>query len=156
MEFDNNKTLYNAMRTELFATVIFGSLVPLSFLGIYQNKFIELADYQYALIIVLVYSVVAYFWYGLQPHYISINTNGNDILIKYFRILPKFIKPKPKMVKIPKTTYVKYKIETSSFGMKKALYLFQRTKKGVVKYPAIYISSLKEDEIDKLMIALKF
>jgi hypothetical protein len=140
----------------LYATVLFGASVPLSFLGIYQNSLLPLKDYQYALLIVLLFVIVAHYWYGINKNFISVNTDGDNIVIKYFRILPKIIKPKPKMVRIPKSSYVKYKIESSLFGKKKALYLFQRTKKGIVKYPPIYVNSLKKEEMEQLKQALKF
>jgi len=156
MEFDNNKYLFKIMTRELYATVLFGASVPISFLGIYKNDLLPLENYQYALLIVFLFIAFSYLWYAQNKSFFSINTNGNIIVIKYFKILPKFISRKPKMVKIPKSAYVKYSIETSYFGRRKALYLFQNTKKGVVKYPPIYISALDEDEMQKLKLALQY
>ena len=156
MEFDNNKYLFKIMTRELYATVLFGGSVPIAFLGVYQNNFLPLENYQYALLIVFLFALFSYLWYGQNNSFFSINTNQNAIIIKYFKILPKFINKKPKMVKIPKSAYVKYSIETSYFGRRKALYLFQNTKKGVVKYPPIYISALNEEEIQKLKLALQY
>jgi len=155
MEFDNNKALYSVMRIELIATILFAGSFSVSFLDIYKTDFLPLKGYQFALIIVLFFVSLSYVWYGLKHTYFSINTNGENILIKYFRITPKFIKPKPKMVQIPKRAFVKYKIENSFMGKRKALYLFQRTNKGVVKYPPIYITSLNANELEKLKLALQ-
>jgi len=156
MEFDNSNALFKAMKIELYAIVLFGASIPVSFLGVYKNDFLPLKDYQYALLIAALFFSIGIYWYGLKQYFFSLNTNTNDIVIKYFRIVPKFITLKPKMIKIPKNTYVKYTIETSFFGKRKALILFQRTKKGVVKYPPIYITALNKDEINKLTIALKY
>ena len=156
MEFDNNKFLFKIMTRELYATVLFGGAVPISFLGVYKNDILPLENYQYALLIVSLFAFFSYLWYGQNNSFFSINTNGNAIVIKYFKILPKFISKKPRMVKIPKTAYVKYSIETSYLGRRKALYLFQNTKKGVVKYPPIYISALNEEEMQKLKLALQY
>ena len=156
MEFDNNKALYSVMKVELIATVVFAASFSVSFLDTYKTDFLPLEGYQFAGLITAIFIILSYVWYGLKHTYFSINTNGDNILIKYFRITPKFIKPKPKMVKIPKRAFVKYEIEESFMGKRKALYLFQRSQKGVVKYPPIYITSLNENEIEELKRALQF
>jgi len=156
MEFDNNKALYSVMRIELIGTILFAATFSISFLDVFKTPFLPLEGYQFALLIFVGFITLAYLWYSLQHTYFSINTRGDNILIKYFRITPKFISPKPKMIKIPKTAFVKYKIESSFMGKRKALYLFQKTKKGVVKYPPIYITSLNADEIEKLKLALQY
>ena len=156
MEFDNNKALFSVMRIELIATIIFAASFSLSFLDIYKTSFMPWDGWQFALLISAVFLGIAIFWYSLNHSYFSLNTNGDSILIKYFRITPKFITPKPKMVEIPKASFLKYTIQSSFMGKRKALFLFQRTKKGVVKYPPIYITSLNSQEIEKLKMALQY
>ncbi len=155
MEFDNTNVLYKVLKYELFATIAFGSTFGVAFLDIYNNPYLPLKGYQYAIIIFLIFFFGGFFWYGLHHTYISVNNAGEDIIIKYFRILPKFIRPKPKMIKIPKSTYHSYQIERSFFGLRKNLILLQRTKKGVVKYPPISIGSFNADQMNKLELILK-
>jgi hypothetical protein len=156
MEFDNGKDLYRILRVELIGTIVFGATFSVSFIGVYKNSYLPLEGYHYALIILFIFGLLSAYWYGLKHSYFAFNSTNQEIVIKYFRMLPKFIKPKPKMVKIPRSTYVKYTIETSMMGKRKALYLFQRTKKGVVKYPPIYITSLNTNELELLKRALHF
>lgn len=150
MKFDNNKALYSVMRAELLTTLIYAGLFMISFIDVYQNKYIKLENYEYAGLITLFFGAVALFWYGLNYSYFAFDNTGNHIIIKYFRITPKLFKTKPKMVKIPKASYVKYEIRTSIFGLKRALYLYQNTKNGEVEYPPIYISALNKQEIKQL------
>lgn len=155
MKFDNNKALYKIMRTELISPLVFAALISISFLGIYSNKYLPLENYEFALLILAIFLVLSYFWYGAKKSYFSLDANGNSIIIKYFVITPKFFKTKPQMVKIPKSSFFKYNIESSFFGMKKSLFLFQKTPKGVVKYPPIYISALNSNELEMLKKALQ-
>ena len=155
MNFDNNKALFSVMRVELIASIVFMGLFSISFLDIYKTKTLPLEGYQFALLIATIFILLALVWYNIMYSYFSIDTS-NGILIKYFRITPKFITPKPKMVKISKSTYVKYQIKKSFFGLRTALILYQRTKKGVVIYPPIYISALNNEEIKKLKTALQY
>ena len=156
MKFDNNKALFNVMVAELITPLVWVSLTSIAFLDVYKNNYLPLENYQYALIITLLFLTIGYFWYGQKKSYFSLDTDSNIIIIKYFHIRPKFFKPKPKLVKIPKSTYVKYKIEKSFYGLRSSLFLFQKTKQGVVKYPPIYISSLNTEELEKLKLALQY
>ncbi len=155
MTFDNNKALYSVMRVELIASIIFMGTFSISFLDVYKSKLLPLEGYQFALLIAAIFLLLALMWYNIKYSYFSIDTS-DGILIKYFRITPKFITPKPKMVNIPKSTYVKYQIKKSFFGLRTELILFQKTKKGVVSYPPIYISALNKEEIRKLKTALQY
>ncbi len=156
MEFENGRVILNYMKIEGILLVAFGSLFSLAFLDVYQNPYLPLENYQYGILIFLIFVLGGYLWHSLYHTYISFNSKSDTIVIKYFRLMPKIIKPKPKMIKIPKSSYVKYEIKTSYFGKRKALYLFQKTAKGVVKYPPIYINSLNDTEMYKLKQALKF
>ena len=156
MKFDNNKALFNIMRVEIIAPLVFISIMSISFLGVYKNSYLPLEDYQFALLFTGIFLILSYFWYSLKQSYFSIDTDGNSIIIKYFLVTPKFISTKPKMVKISKTSYVKYTIESSLYGKRQTLFLFQKTKNGIVKYPPIYITSLSAEEIKKLKIALEY
>ena len=156
MEFDNNRVLYNIMRIELFATIIFASTFSLAFMDIYKSKFLPLEGYQFALLIVLFFIVIGTLWYAQKQSFFSIETGGPDIVIRYFVIKPKFISMKPKMVVIPKNEFYKYEIETSFLGRRKALILYQKTPKGILKYPPIYVTSLNKEEHEKLKLALQY
>ncbi|MBN2669615.1 MAG: hypothetical protein JXR60_10335 [Bacteroidales bacterium] len=155
MEIENSKGLYKVLRVELIGIIVFGGSFPISFLDVYTNKYLPLKDFHYALIILVTFIIAGIIWFGLKHSYISFNDEGSQYIFKYFRITPKFIKPKPKMVKIPKESLYKYTIESSFFGLRKALFLFQKTPKGVVKYPPIFLTTLKNEEIQRLENALK-
>lgn len=158
MEFDNQRVIFSTMRIELIATIIFGATFSLAFLDIYKTDFLPLKSYQFALIIVFIFFLVGYVWYGFPHSFFHMETNNSDIIIRYFKITPKFIKAKPKMIVVPKNTYVKYLIEYENYFLwkRKNLILFQKTPKGIVKYPPIHISSLNEDELQKLKSALQY
>jgi len=156
MKFENNKALYKVMRAELITTLVYAGFFMLSFIDVYQNQYVKLQNWEYAVLVTLFFGAVALFWYGLSYSYFAFDNNGNHIIIKYFRITPKIVKTRPKMVKIPKAAFVKYEIRTSVFGLKKALYLYQNTKNGEVEYPPIYISALNKHEISQLKKALQF
>jgi len=155
MEFDNNEIVFNIMRKELFATIVFAGAFSLSFLDVYKTDFLPLEGYQFALLIVLFFVFLGYLWYAQKQSFFSIEAGGPNIIIKYFIIMPRFITMKPKMIEIPRSQFHKYKIESSFFGRRKALILYQKTNKGVVKYPPIYISSLTKEEMKKLKLALQ-
>lgn len=156
MKFDNGTALYRIMKKELITTLVFAAVFSISFLDIYKTPFLPLEGYQFAILITLFFLLVAFFWYGKNYSYFSFDNTGENIIIKYFRITPKIFQTKPKMIRIPKSSFAKYTIKTSFMGARKALFLFQKTKQGIVKYPPIYITALSPDEIKKLESALQY
>ena len=146
------------MRVELIAAIVFGVTFSLSFLDMYKTDFLPLKSYQFALIIFFIFLIAGYLWYGFPHSFFSLETDNKDITIRYFKLTPKFIKPKHKMVVIPKKAYVKYLIEYENyfFWKRRNLILFQKMPKGIVKYPPIHITSLNEDELRKLKSALQY
>jgi hypothetical protein len=52
----------------------------------------------------------------------------------------------PNSVEIKKTDFLKFEVEKKLLGLRKYLILYQKTPKGVAKYPPISISLLKKAE----------
>ncbi len=158
MQFSNVRIVGNLRSIEEISLAAFSGLFIISFLDIYDNKWLPFHGYQYALIIALIFVLMNYIWYGFKHTFIDFNSNSDHIIIRYFVIRPKIFKYQPKMIKVAKKDYVKYEIVSSKyfFGQKKALYLYQKTNKGVVKYPPIYVHSLNDTEMYQLKQALKF
>ncbi|MDA3819551.1 MAG: hypothetical protein PF590_03670, partial [Candidatus Delongbacteria bacterium] len=63
-------------------------------------------------------------------------------------------------IEIPKSKFVKYKIKKSKLRLRTSIVLYQKTDKGISKYPLVSISSLKKSEkrdildtLDKLSVS---
>lgn len=59
-----------------------------------------------------------------------------------------------KAIEIPKSQFVKYEIKKSNLGLRTSIILYQRTKKGIAKYPPVAINTLTKSERRDMFDAL--
>ncbi len=157
MRIENNDTLYKIMRNEMIAYfIVLPGIFMLPFTAALQNDYIRVDIWQFEIIYLSIFALALFFWYGMGFSYIDLNRSNNLIVIKYFKIRPKFMKVNPKMIKIPEKAYSRYVISPSFMGLSKELILYVNTKKGEVAYPPINISSLNQNQLERLKKALAF
>lgn len=120
----------------LYATTYFVTPV----LGIERNHF--------AIAATLLYIVYYSFTYIRDLNYFYFNNNSSKIIIRYYSLKP--LSSEQNSLEISKQDFQKYEIQNSLGGLRKYLIIFQRTAKGIAKYPPISISILKKKDVDQL------
>ena len=100
------------------------------------------------LILVSLYVIIMVVTYSLNRNYIYFNDDGDSIILRYYPIRP--IARKKSAIQIPKGSFVKFEIRRSVFGLKKTLYLYQRIKNKIARYPAIGLSALNKKELESI------
>jgi hypothetical protein len=76
--------------------------------------------------------------------YIYFNTEGSKIVLRYMGLQP--ILAGNYAIEIPKSKFVKYEIKKSNLGLRTSIILYQKTNKGISKYPPVSINSLSKSE----------
>ncbi len=89
----------------------------------------------------------------LQPNYIWFSDDKGKIVLRYYFPHP-FLK-NLRAIEIPLSSFTKFEIKTSLFGLKKWLILYQRTPKGTAIYPAVCLSALSKNEMRILTNTLR-
>jgi hypothetical protein len=101
-------------------------------------------------------SVIFLIYYCIQYKmgytYIYFSNNGKNLIFRYYSL--RFLYGKPRTIEIPKSDFVNYDITTSFFNRKDSLVLYQKTKKGVAKYPPISLTLLGANKKRELKRAL--
>jgi len=153
MTFNNSKTIIS-LRIRLFAaTVIFLVYIVLTYAAkIIKYPLLGMSDTAWTLILTGCYFLIALLPMFLSYQYIYFSDDGNDIIIRYF--FSGIVGGRKNSVEISKKTFSGYKIESKLFGLKQSIILYQRLKDGIAKYPPIYISVLKHEEKEKLLMSL--
>jgi len=97
---------------------------------------------------------LGFYWYQYQMHYtyFYFSNNSKNLVFRFYSL--RFFSGKPKTIEIPKTSFFKYDIVTSFFNKKDSLLLYQKTDKGVAKYPPISLSLLSKKQKTELKRAL--
>ena len=110
--------------------------------------------FKYMIYGVLSVCLLFFFWfqYQMKYTYFYFSNNGKNLVFRFYSL--RIISGKPKTIEIPKNNFLKYDITTGFFNKKESLVLFQKTKKGVAKYPPISLTLLGKDKKRDLKRAL--
>jgi hypothetical protein len=152
MIINNKKSTLNIWLQKLVATVLF---TPLLLFILFSRQFKEPVlgiDRE----IWLVVSVGLYMgfigWHHLlRPNYIYFSDNGKKILFRYYKV--RALSGKKHAIEIPKEQFEKYEVKKYFPGIEK-LFLYQRTSRGVARYPGVSLSLLKKSDREKMKRAL--
>jgi len=103
---------------------------------------------------VLSVAFLVFYWFQYQMHftYFYFSNNSKNLVFRFYSL--RVFYGKPKTIEIPKTSFLKYDIETSFFNKKDSLVLYQKTDKGVAKYPPISLTLLSKKQKTELKRAL--
>ena len=149
MQFDNQKTTIRSSLRKMLFTIIFGiGIIAVLMLKFFNKPFYGLERYTIALILLGLYIGIMIFTFTLKRNYIYFNDDGESIIIRYYPIRP--VARKKSAIEIPKATLVKFEIRNSYFGLKKTLFLFQRVKHKIARYPGIGLSALTKKELESI------
>ena len=149
MTIDTKEETTTTWRAQTYMIAIFVAIVILI------TFFLPVAP-EFRILICGVLSVLfLIFWWFQQKMeytYFYFSNNGDNLVFRFYR-LRSFIR-KPKTVEISKKNFVKYDIVTSFFNKKDMLILYQKTPKGVAKYPPISLTLLTAKQKTELKRAL--
>ena len=145
MVIDNEEEIVNLRKSRNLIIGLLFSFVAISFIGIIPVPWY----YPFAFAILLMLLFLLY-WNKQELTYIRYTDDDNHIEFKYYHIV--MVSPKRKMIRIKQNLLGKYEIE--KINKKEFLYVFQKTKTGLFKYPGINISSFNEEDRKKLKINL--
>jgi len=77
---------------------------------------------------------------------------GNKIILRYYPLHP--FHDKFKSIEIPKDQFSHFQIKKGIFNLRTQIILFQKTDRGVAKYPPVSITSLSKKDKDSLLLLL--
>lgn len=96
----------------------------------------------------VLYVIYYSFTYIRDFNYFYFNNNSSKIIIRYYSLKP--LSSEQNSLELLKQDFQKYEIKESWGGLRKYLTVYQRTAKGIAKYPPISISILKKKDVDQL------
>jgi len=99
-----------------------------------------------------------FFWfqYKMDYTYFYFSDNGKNLIFKFYSM--RIYSGKPKSIDISKTNFLKYDLVMSFFNKKESLVLYQKTAKGVAKYPPISLTLLttkKKTELKRALFSME-
>jgi len=100
----------------------------------------------------VIFLIFSWFQYQMEYTYFYFSNNGINLIFRFYS-LRNFL-GKPKTIEMSRMSFVKYDIVTGFFNTKESLVLYQRTPKGIAKYPPISLTLLSKKQKTELKRAL--
>jgi len=103
-------------------------------------------------ILSVIFLIFYCFQYRMHYTYLYFSNNSKNLVFRFYSLRNFY--GKPKTIEISKSSFLKYDIVTSFFSKKDSLVLYQKTAKGVAKYPPISLTLLGKNQKTELKRAL--
>ncbi len=149
MIIDTKEEASTLWKTKSFVVVIFAILIVVLLVFIPVNTTVKaLISGALSVLFLLFY----WFQYQMEYTYFYFSNNNKNLVFRFYSL--RNLYGKPKTIEISKISFFKYDIITSFFNKKEALVLYQKTPKGIAKYPPISLTLLSKNQKTDLKRAL--
>ena len=149
MIIDTKEEALTLRHTKSFAIIAFSVLIIVTVVFASFGQMLKNIIYGALSIVFLVFY---WFQYKMNYTYFYFSNNSKNLVFKFYSL--RFFSGKPKTIEISKSNFLKYDIVTSFFDKKDSLVLYQKTAKGVAKYPPISLTLLRKKQKTELKRAL--
>jgi hypothetical protein len=110
--------------------------------------------FKYIICGVLSVILLLFYWsqYQMEYTYFYFSNTGKNLIFRFYSL--RNFHGKPKTIEISRISFLKYDIVTGFFNQKESLVLYQKTPRGVAKYPPISLTLLSKKQKTELKRAL--
>ena len=149
MIIDTKEEASTLWKTKTFVIMVYAVLIFLTAYFADVGTAVKISVYSVLSVVLLIFF---WFQYRMKYTYFYFSNNGKNLVFRFYTL--RVIAGKPKAIEISKTNFVKYDIVTDFFNKKDSLVLYQKTPKGVAKYPPISLTLLSKNKKTELKRAL--
>ena len=149
MIIDTKEEASTLWKTKIFAIIVYSLLIVITstFLPIDKTLKIIICG-----ALSLIFLVLYWLQYKMEYSYFYFSNNNKNLVFKFYTLRNFY--GKAKTIEIAKISFLKYDIVTSFFNKKDMLVLYQKTTKGIAKYPPISLILLSKNQTTELKRAL--
>ncbi|MFC2136948.1 hypothetical protein ACFLTE_02120 [Bacteroidota bacterium] len=153
MIIDNQRTIIKTkVRKLFFALIACGIVVSFFTTSLKKIDVLGLTNSQAAIAVAVLYFLYYFYHIFIDPYYIYFSDEGEKIIIRFYSA--RSASSKKMALEIPKSDFHHFEIEKAIINQKDKLSIFQKTGKGVFKYPSICLSALSSVEKKSLLSSL--
>jgi hypothetical protein len=154
MIIDNQNNLFK-IKTQFFIIgFIFIGLITSSLMSDFFTKnFPYLSGWLNALIFFAIFVLILIYRNILNYNYIYFDNESDKIILRYYPI--KIFSKDFKSIEISKRSFTGFEEKIYFFKQKHDIILYQKTVKGIAKYPPVSITALDNSQKKQLLLSLK-
>lgn len=135
----NNKDLSTKIRFGfMIAVLVYLVLIVLSVVLHWFKSYVFILSLSGLFVLALIYFFIRGY------NYILFNSDGTKIILRHMPLQPLLYGNYS--IEIPKSQFIKYEIKKKYFGLRTSIVLYQKTDKGLSKYPPVSIATLDKSE----------
>lgn len=150
MLIENTNTAMRIWVRNMISTIVLSvSLVLLYMAHLLKEPVWGIGQFEVTIFLCLVYFLIILPTIILKYQFVYISLEENKLSVKYYTI--GFIPGARRSFEFPVSEFYKYELEKSLFKLRENIILFRKVKKGVVKYPPISLTGLKEKQRTQLI-----
>jgi len=144
MIIDTKEEAMTLRKTITFVVIVYALSIALTVIFVPVRAIVLMICGALSLCFLLFY----WFQYKMEYTYFYFSNNSKNLVFKFYTLRNFY--GKPKSIEIPKPYFIKYDIVTSFFKKKDSIILYQKTPKGIAKYPPISITLLNKNQKTEL------
>lgn len=153
MKFDNRKNVFMIWFRKLLLTILLLLLVILfAFSDYFKNPVLGMDNSVFLIGLGIIYLILIMLNAMLGQMYVYYNDSGDKIVMRYYPV--RVLNKHKHSIEIPKGKFAGFEIEKFFFGLKERIFLFQKTQKGVARYPGINLSAVDKKDRDEIKKSL--
>ncbi len=154
MIIDLHKTVIRKKLQGFYAAILFTLAIILILLtNIYENDIAGIDRYEFSIILASVYILMNIFNFLRDYNYIFYSDEKEKLILRYFSM--NIFISKKSSIEIARSEFSGYSTRKSLLGLREQLFLYQKTKKGLARYPGVSITGLSGEEKQKLFGSLE-
>jgi len=151
MIIDNRKAAIQHKFKMFIITLLFMTLIIIVALAeVWDQPVAGVTKSAWIIGLIIIYLLVNFYYFIQDLNYIHVNVQHEKLIVKYISM--RVFTKRKKAVEIPLQSFVKYEMATSF--LKQKLFLYQKLKSRLAKYPPISITSLTREEKERLRRSL--
>ena len=149
IKFDN---LDNLMRLRAFmyiwafVTIVFATVGIMY--DVYETYLIPVPSYLYSIFFILLYIFYLVYRSQLKYHFIFFSDEGPKVVLRYYRFGG--ITHQYRSFEIVKSSLYSFEITRHFFNKREELVIYQKTPKGIAKYPPVPLTALTPEQSSAL------
>jgi len=116
------------------------------------ENLIDIPRWLYVVAFMLIFIFILVYRYFLHYNYIYFDDENNKIIIRYYHL--KLFNKNFKSIEIPKNSFVKFEEKIFFLKQRHDLILYQKTNKGIAKYPPVSITALNKVQKKEIILSL--
>lgn len=154
MVVENTNTALKIWLRNLISTIVLTMcLIVLYMTTLLEEPVFGIGRIHVTILLSAIYLYLVLYPWILKYQFIYISDEDQKLVIKYYTM--GFLPGARKSIEFPIKEFSKFEVNRSFFNLRESVVIYRKIKKGIAKYPPIYLSGLKPRQRERAITLFK-